>query len=55
MQADVLAFCETRVFCNDMQTEIEGFSLIFAGEQCKHGLAIYHRKIDDESILLKIC
>ena len=54
MQADVLAFCETSVFCNDMQTEIEGFSLIFAGEECKHGLAIYHRKNVDESVSCRL-
>ena len=41
---DILALCETRVFCADSELNIEGYSLFCAdNQQSKHGMAVFYK------------
>ena len=41
---DILALCETKVFCADSELNIEGYSLSCAdNQQSKHGMAVFYK------------
>lgn len=42
-QADILGFCETRVFQNKHLYEIDMYRSYFVNEECSHGMAVYSK------------
>lgn len=42
-QADILGFCETRLFKNKHLYEIDMYNSFFVNQECTHGMAVYSK------------